>query len=168
MDDQAFPKPPKREKKKRKGLRPVRASGKQHYTTDQRARRKAEDTEYRRFTRPRYLLDLARSQGRLVRSEEALLGSSPQHKLATLRHDELPLCELALPETGCHGERVAIHVHHRKGRGPYLNDPTTYVGACPGCHDYVEANRKWAREMGFIESRHEHVQEGNGHAESQG
>jgi hypothetical protein len=158
MDDfpPAYPKPKKREKKPRKGVNRVRPEGKRSYSADQRARRRAEDTLYRKHTRPGYLLDLARAQGRLRRAD--LPGETNQHRLQSLTPDELPLCEVGVAE-GCDGRLAAVHVHHVKGRGPHLNDPSTYKGVCPRCHDHIENNRKWAREHGLLSTRHAHVQE---------
>lgn len=150
----AFPKPKAREKKPRKGVNKVRPEGKRNYNPDQRARRRAEDMQYRRFTRPQYLIDLARKQGRLDRTNEQLPGEAPQDKLRMLTPDELPLCEVGAAESQCEGRLPALHVHHVKGRGPHLNDPDTYLGVCRNCHDHIENNRKWARERGYLQSRH--------------
>jgi hypothetical protein len=160
-----FPKPKAREKKKRKRMNAVRPEGRRSYSADQRARRKAEDTLYRRFRRPTYLMGLSRRQGRLVRREEDIPGEFPNQKLHALRPDELPLCEAGIEEAGCFGELPALHVHHKRGRGPHLNDPDTYLGVCVRCHDYIENNRRWAKEQGYLETRHKHVQESGSEGE---
>lgn len=148
-------KPWKREKKPWKGVNEVRPEGKRNYTTDQRARRRAEDTLYRRHSRPDYLMDLARRQGRLGRTPEDIPGDVPQEKLHHLTPDELPLCEAGAPGTGCDKNLPALHVHHMKGRGLNLNNPGTYLGVCPTCHDHIENNRAFAREKGWLESRNQ-------------
>lgn len=146
----AYPKPKKREKRPRKGVNKVRPEGKRSYTAEQRARRRAEDMQYRRHSRPAFLMALSRGQGRLVRPDEDIPGEAPQDKLHMLTPDELPLCEVGASETGCNGNLPAMHVHHTKGRGPHLNDMETYLGVCPKCHDFVENNRKIARERGWL------------------
>lgn len=165
-DDALFPKPKAREKKKRKGLNAVRPAGKRSYSAEQRARRKAEDTLYRRVQRPTYLMGLARAQGRLTRSEGDIPGDFPNQKLHALRPDELPLCEVGTEAAGCNGELPALHVHHVKGRGPHLNNPDTYLGVCVRCHDYIENNRRWAKENGYLQTRHDHVQESGSQEEA--
>ena len=56
---------------------------------------------------------------------------------------------------GCEGQ--AHQVHHRRGRVPIDGDDPhdldLLVAACRACHDYVELNREWARERGFLLSR---------------
>ena len=46
-------------------------------------------------------------------------------------------------------------VHHMKGRvGDLYTDTRWMVGLCRPCHDYVELNPEWAREVGLSASRH--------------
>lgn len=130
-----------------------KVKGKAGYTTDQRLRRQKEDQLYRRVTRPKYLLDLARRQGHLVRQTSELHGDTMQAKFAGLFATELPRCEAAIHEAGCNGELPALEVHHKRGRGPYLNDTSTFVGVCSKCHAYIEANPRWAKEVGLSESK---------------
>ena len=44
-------------------------------------------------------------------------------------------------------------IHHMKGRGKYLNDPTTWLSVCRVCHNWIEKNPTEAQEMGFSEIR---------------
>jgi len=149
------PKPKKREKKERKGLKRRAPGRRRKYTTEQRERRREKEVQYAQFDRPGYLLTLARRQGRLKRSNVNIAGDTPREKLDWLDPNEYPLCEFALEETGCRGNNVATEVHHDERRdGNKLNDPSTYTGGCHPCHQYVEEHPKWAREQGYIKTRH--------------
>lgn len=132
-----------------------RIKGKRNIPNEQRARRKAEDVQYRRVTRPNFLMELARRQGRLSRSPEVIPGDDAREQLASLLAEERPRCEPGLSQTGCHGKRVATDVHHKRGRGRHLNDASTFLGTCPACHDYIETHRAWARERGYLLSRNQ-------------
>lgn len=52
----------------------------------------------------------------------------------------------------------AQDVHHRKPRGmggtsdPRINLPSNLVALCRGCHDYIERNRVWALQEGWLVS----------------
>jgi hypothetical protein len=70
----------------------------------------------------------------------------------------------------CCGTDNGLSIHHKKGRGPYAADETTFVTLCTigdfldrlhptlnhshagGCHGFVEGNKKWARENGYLET----------------
>jgi hypothetical protein len=41
-------------------------------------------------------------------------------------------------------------VHHKEKRGPKLNDVSTWAALCRQCHSYVEDNKSWAREEGWL------------------
>lgn len=43
--------------------------------------------------------------------------------------------------------------HHRKGRGVYLLDTTTWLPVCRSCHSYIEAHPNEAIQKGWSESR---------------
>lgn len=160
-DDIPFPKPRKRTRQ-RKRLNPVSPQGKRSYSAKERAEAKEANQLYSQYVRPQYLLDLARQQGRLTRSDAEIPGATPKQKLLHLaRPDEWPLCEMRLDQTGCaEGAHVAATVHHRKGREKrdghrLLNETSLFVGACPDCHDYVERHRRWARSAGWLLPRNE-------------
>jgi hypothetical protein len=53
-----------------------------------------------------------------------------------------PYCEVC----GCE----ATDIHHKARRGKNLNNTETWMALCRCCHSKVEANGKWAREMGYI------------------
>jgi hypothetical protein len=55
---------------------------------------------------------------------------------------EHPRCELC--------PRKSKDVHHKMGRGKWLLVTSTWMAVCRKCHDKIEANKKWAREMGYI------------------
>jgi len=43
--------------------------------------------------------------------------------------------------------------HHRKGRGKFLLDTTTWLPCCRSCHSYIESHPNIAKEKGWSESR---------------
>jgi hypothetical protein len=55
---------------------------------------------------------------------------------------ERPFCEIC--------NSPASDIHHRKGRGRYTLDITTFLAACRPCHERIHKHGKWAREMGYI------------------
>jgi hypothetical protein len=44
-------------------------------------------------------------------------------------------------------------VHHKKGRGVYLMDQTTWMPVCRYCHRKIENLPIWAKAMGYSENR---------------
>lgn len=62
-----------------------------------------------------------------------------------------PQCKIMAPG-GCTGKTQGVH--HRKGRGRYLLDESTWIPACNYCNGYVEAHPAWAVENGFKESKY--------------
>lgn len=42
-------------------------------------------------------------------------------------------------------------VHHTCGRGPYLNDTSTWMAVCRHHHQYIHDNPRWSSEMTFIQ-----------------
>lgn len=44
-------------------------------------------------------------------------------------------------------------VHHKRGRGKYLLDESTWLPACNPCNHYVEVHHQWAIDNGYKESR---------------
>lgn len=44
-------------------------------------------------------------------------------------------------------------VHHKRGRGKYLLDVSTFFPCCLSCHSYIEAHPEEAKERGWSESR---------------
>jgi len=158
-DDIGFPKPEKRPKKRRKGM------SRSGFTRAMSKRRADFDRLYRWHVRPRYLIDLARRQGRLHRKDDDLPGDTPKVQLENLKWSEMPLCEVRAPDTECAaaGGTVAHQIHHKRGRGrrkvePHLLVNTDHFAAtCPECHEYLHAHPAWARENGWIISRHDKV-----------
>lgn len=61
-------------------------------------------------------------------------------------------CKAKLP--GCMGVfKQDLTVHHRKGRGKYYLDASTWIPLCLSCHEWVETHPKEAREMGLSGSK---------------
>jgi len=46
-----------------------------------------------------------------------------------------------------------LDLHHRRGRGKYLNDVSTFVPLCRKCHNKVHSRPKWARANGWLISK---------------
>lgn len=63
--------------------------------------------------------------------------------------EQYPLCNARLP--GC--SLSSADIHHKKGRGKYHNDPTTWLSVCRTCHTWIEEHPKEAIELGFSEKR---------------
>lgn len=60
-----------------------------------------------------------------------------------------PWCEVELKYRG--RKVPSTHVHHRKGRGKYLCDETTFVATTAEGDKWIHANPKIATELGFLE-----------------
>ena len=60
-----------------------------------------------------------------------------------------PMCEAKL-----HGCLIhSTDVHHKKGRGKHLNDPTTWLSVCRSCHDWIETNPAEAIQLGYSQKK---------------
>jgi hypothetical protein len=46
--------------------------------------------------------------------------------------------------------QAASDLHHKKGRGKFLCDKSSFMAACRKCHLTIHANVKWATENGYI------------------
>jgi hypothetical protein len=44
----------------------------------------------------------------------------------------------------------ARDVHHMMGRGRFLLARHFLMSVCRNCHDFIEQNKTWARERGYI------------------
>tara|TARA_R110002012_G_scaffold316651_1_gene531854 strand:- start:254 stop:523 length:270 start_codon:yes stop_codon:yes gene_type:complete len=58
----------------------------------------------------------------------------------------------------CHAKihRCTLHatdIHHKKGRGEYHLDTSTWLPVCRNCHMWIEENPSDAYELGFSQSR---------------
>ena len=62
---------------------------------------------------------------------------------------EHPCCQVQVK--GCEGK--ATTVHHKKGRGKYLNDTDTWLGCCMPCHRILEEYPTFAKDSGFSVNR---------------
>lgn len=54
------------------------------------------------------------------------------------------MCEVG----GCN--QRATQVHHRFGRYKFYLDESTWMAVCPRCHTYIETNREWSKERGYL------------------
>lgn len=46
--------------------------------------------------------------------------------------------------------RPATDLHHRAGRGKYLNDVLTFMALCRPCHNWIHENPKESRELLYL------------------
>lgn len=58
----------------------------------------------------------------------------------------------------CHAKiykctQKATDVHHKKGRGKYHLDTSTWLPVCRNCHDWIETHPEDSKELGFSETR---------------
>lgn len=44
----------------------------------------------------------------------------------------------------------AAEVHHLRGRGPHLNDVSTFCACCHACHVWIHDHGQKARELGLL------------------
>lgn len=58
---------------------------------------------------------------------------------------KLPGCLNSLPEN--------LTIHHKKGRGRYYLDSTTWIPLCMTCHQWVEEHPAQAKELNLSQSR---------------
>ena len=69
------------------------------------------------------------------------------NKLRRTFLEKNPLCQASLHNCTLQ----STDVHHKKGRGKYLNDPTTWLSVCRSCHMWIEEHPVEATEMGFTD-----------------
>jgi len=60
-----------------------------------------------------------------------------------------PVCKARVK---CIGSQTT-DVHHKKGRGEYLLDESTWLPVCRECHNWINENNKQAMALGLCESR---------------
>lgn len=60
-----------------------------------------------------------------------------------------PTCAVRI--SGC--TKSTDDVHHRRGRGKYLLEVSTWLAVCRNCHIYIENHPEEAKERGCSESR---------------
>lgn len=63
---------------------------------------------------------------------------------------ENPICGVRVNEF-CSGKTESVH--HKRGRGKYLLDVSTFIGCCISCHTYIENHPEEAKQKGWSESR---------------
>ena len=64
--------------------------------------------------------------------------------------DQHPMCMAAI--TGkC--TQTATDIQHKKGRGEYFLDTTTWMSLCRSCHSYIDVHPEEAIEKGWAELR---------------
>ena len=79
--------------------------------------------------------------------------SSDEREYRQLRAEYLkahPFCELAITHES---KRKALHIHHRKGRGPYLNVTGYWLALCPACHTKIHSSPRESYRKGWLLKR---------------
>lgn len=61
-----------------------------------------------------------------------------------------PICRARITGECAHH---AADVHHKKGRGPYLLDDSTWLPVCRPCHSWIENNPEEAKKLNLSLSR---------------
>ena len=75
-------------------------------------------------------------------------------KYSKLRKEFLwdkPNCQARMP--GC--TLKSTDIHHKLGRGKYLNDTSTWLSCCRKCHNWIELHPEESIELNFTISRHD-------------
>ena len=82
-------------------------------------------------------------------SNKMVKANSKYRKLRINFLEEKPMCQACLP--GC--TLKSTDVHHKKGRGKYYLDVSTWLSVCRSCHNWIEKNPVQAKELGFSINR---------------
>ena len=64
-------------------------------------------------------------------------------KLRKVYLTDKPNCMASIP--GC--ALRASEIHHKKGRGEYHNDVSTWLAVCRSCHEWIETHPEQALEL---------------------
>lgn len=75
--------------------------------------------------------------------------NSEYSKLRKKFLDDKPMCEAHVFKCTL----KSTDVHHKKGRGKYHLDTSTWLSLCRNCHNWIENNPENAKELGFSENR---------------
>jgi hypothetical protein len=65
--------------------------------------------------------------------------------------EENPQCQCVIHEHQC--RHRATQIHHKRGRGKDLCNTEFFMGVCGACHEYIERNRSWSKEKGYLINR---------------
>lgn len=83
--------------------------------------------------------------------------SSEEKIYRVLRKDFLidnPICQCGRKDKdGVICSRPAVEVHHKKGRGKYLNVVKFFLAVARVCHNWIEAHPKEAKALGLSLNR---------------
>ncbi len=74
------------------------------------------------------------------KQREVFLKLHPHCLVCVSNQDDLPI-------------QPATEVHHRKGRGLFLLDESTWVPVCAVCHRFVHDHPSWSYANGWMERR---------------
>lgn len=82
-------------------------------------------------------------------SKKMAKNNSEYSELRKLFLSKKPMCEAKIHNCTL----KSTDIHHKKGRGEYYLDTTTWLSVCRSCHDWIEDNPEDAKELGFSENR---------------
>jgi hypothetical protein len=80
------------------------------------------------------------------RSKKRVLEDSQYTKLRRVFLTKHPNCQAKLPMCTF----KSTDVHHMEKRGINYLKTSSWLSCCRACHDWVEMNKKEARELGFL------------------
>lgn len=87
-----------------------------------------------------------------ISTKQAILNKEySEERKFFLSNPKNQLCQAKL--LNCDGR--ATDIHHKKGRGKYLLDTSTWLSVCRSCHMIIEANPAFAKQLNLSESRHD-------------
>jgi hypothetical protein len=75
--------------------------------------------------------------------------NSEYSKIRKVYLTQHPVCHAKIYKCSLH----ATDVHHKKGRGKYHLDTTTWLPVCRNCHTWITDNHNDSIELGFSISR---------------
>jgi len=60
-----------------------------------------------------------------------------------------PLCQAKLIDC----QKEASEIHHKRGRGIYMLDTSTWLAVCRACHHFIENNPLISKNLGLSENK---------------
>lgn len=103
----------------------------------------------KRSQKPMKKTALKRGISQLKRTKLKQVGTKQAKKLKSYAkkkkeyYEEHPNCERCNSASN-------LTLHHKMGRGQFLDDERYFMTACMTCHDEIEGNKKQARKDGWI------------------
>lgn len=111
----------------------------------QRAKNSLKQTEDGKLAKP-FKYQTKKIKSVSIRQQQRL---SVYNVAARLFKKNNPVCKARIK---CIGSPTT-DVHHRRGRGEYLLDESTWLPTCRLCHQWIEEHSEQAKALGLSESR---------------